>query len=268
MLRATASERTANATFLPFYAAFHTEDVEHDAYYTIQREPRLLSAAQKLTGPRSSYVGSEVFLSLVDRREAPFSADLRQLGVAALCTNRDLPLQMPLGLGQDRLHARHRGAGGRHPRHRRAIEAVLGGTRGECRVEDDQPAVAQLSFAVRYASGRRASPCCGTCFSCTPATVTARLASRSTVCAPFTCKRTVRRFPLPGLITFGRGLEIELEVDELAFAGGSAFLFGAVMEQFFARYVSINSFAETVLRSSSRGEIMRWVPRCGQRPIV
>jgi len=81
-------------------------------------------------------------------------------------------------------------------------------------------------------------------------------------------RRTVRRFPLPGLITFGRGLEIGLEVDELAFAGGSAFLFGAVMEQFFARYVSINSFAETVLRSSSRGEIMRWVPRCGQRPIV
>jgi type VI secretion system protein ImpG len=40
------------------------------------------------------------------------------------------------------------------------------------------------------------------------------------------------------------------------------------MEQFLARHVSINSFTETVLRSGSRGEIMRWVPRCGQRPIV
>ncbi len=78
----------------------------------------------------------------------------------------------------------------------------------------------------------------------------------------------VRRFPLPGPVTFGRGLEVELEVDELAFQGASPFLFGAVMERFLTRYVSINSFTETVLRSDSRGEIMRWVPRCGNRAIV
>jgi type VI secretion system protein ImpG len=78
----------------------------------------------------------------------------------------------------------------------------------------------------------------------------------------------VRRFPLPGPITFGRGLRIELEVDELAFQGVSAFLFGAVMEQFLARYASINCFTETVLHSATRGEIMRWVPRCGERPIL
>ena len=78
----------------------------------------------------------------------------------------------------------------------------------------------------------------------------------------------VRRFPLPGPVSFGRGLEVELEIDEMAFQGGSAFLFGAVMERFLGRYVSINSFVETVLRASGRGEIMRWVPRCGNRPIV
>jgi len=78
----------------------------------------------------------------------------------------------------------------------------------------------------------------------------------------------VRRLPAPGLIAFGRGLHIELELDDLHFQGNSPFLFGAVMEQFFARHVSINSFTETVLRSPGRGEIMRWVPRCGERPIL
>jgi len=78
----------------------------------------------------------------------------------------------------------------------------------------------------------------------------------------------VRRFPIPGPVTFGRGLQIELEVDELAFQGGSAFLLGSVMERFFARHVSLNSFTETVLRSGARGEVMRWVPRCGERPIL
>ncbi|HVK55739.1 MAG TPA: type VI secretion system baseplate subunit TssF, partial [Burkholderiales bacterium] len=87
-------------TFLPLYGAYHTESRDHNAYFTVQREPRLLSAAQKRTGARSSYIGSEVFLSIVDPKEAPYASDLRQLSVTTLCTNRDLPLQMPLGIGK------------------------------------------------------------------------------------------------------------------------------------------------------------------------
>ena len=66
----------------------------------------------------------------------------------------------------------------------------------------------------------------------------------------------------------GAGSSIQVEVDELAFQGASAFLLGCVLEQFFARYVSINSFTETVLRSTARGEIKRWVPRWGERLIL
>src|SRR5262249_25609750 len=63
------------------------------------REQRVLSERQKRHGPRSSYVGSEMFLSLVDRDEGPFGHDLKQLAVDTLCTNRDLPLHMPIGQG-------------------------------------------------------------------------------------------------------------------------------------------------------------------------
>jgi len=78
----------------------------------------------------------------------------------------------------------------------------------------------------------------------------------------------VRRLPMPGPITFGRGLAIDLEVDEMAFQGLSAFLFGSVLENFFARHVSINAFTETTLRSQSRGDIKRWVPRVGTRATI
>ena len=78
----------------------------------------------------------------------------------------------------------------------------------------------------------------------------------------------VRRLPASGPLAFGRGLEIVLEIDELAFEGGSAFLLGSVLEQFFTRHVSINSFTETVLRSHGRGEIKRWTPKWGDRPIL
>ena len=46
------------------------------------------------------------------------------------------------------------------------------------------------------------------------------------------------------------------------------FLLGAVLERFFAKYVSINSFTETVLRSIQRGEIMRWRPTAGLRQVA
>jgi type VI secretion system protein ImpG len=79
-------------------------------------------------------------------------------------------------------------------------------------------------------------------------------------------KPCTRRLPMPGPIVFGRGLEITLEFDENAFRGTGVFLLGAVFERFLARYVSLNSFTETVLRSTERGEIMRWKARPGRRP--
>src|SRR4029077_13047673 len=83
-----------------FYPAY-TSDQEHQqsAYYTTRREPRLVSASAKRRGSRSSYIGTGVFLALGDSAQAPFSGDLRQLSIQALCTNRDLVLQMPIGIG-------------------------------------------------------------------------------------------------------------------------------------------------------------------------
>ena len=78
----------------------------------------------------------------------------------------------------------------------------------------------------------------------------------------------MRRLPGRGPITFGRGLEVQVACDESAFEGVGAFLLGAVLERFFARYVSINSFTETVLSSSTRGEVMRWPVRLGQRHLA
>jgi type VI secretion system protein ImpG len=77
-----------------------------------------------------------------------------------------------------------------------------------------------------------------------------------------------RRAPIPGPIAFARGLEVAVQLDESAFEGAGAFLLGAVLEQFFAKYVSINSFTETVVRSTERGEIMRWPARIGCRHLL
>ncbi len=79
------------------------------------------------------------------------------------------------------------------------------------------------------------------------------------------CFDVVRRVADRGALGFARGLSVTLECDEGAFEGSSMFLLGAVLDRFFAKYVSINSFTETVLRSTRRGEVMRWPHRLGLR---
>ena len=87
--------------FLPFYLAKDMGDTGTGAYYVTNRVPRQQSQKTKLHGRRSrSYGGSEVYLSLVDSTASPFSADIKQLGIEAMCTNRDLPLHMPIGVGK------------------------------------------------------------------------------------------------------------------------------------------------------------------------
>jgi type VI secretion system protein ImpG len=75
-----------------------------------------------------------------------------------------------------------------------------------------------------------------------------------------------RRLPLPGPISFGRGLEITVVLEEAAFEGGGMYLFGSVLEEFFAKYVSINNLTELEVRSDADIEVGRWPVRMGIRP--
>ena len=73
----------AEQQFRPFYSTRHAREQRPGAGYTLRREPRLLGDSQPGGRRLTGYVGSEVFLSLVDPDEAPWAADLRQLSVRA-----------------------------------------------------------------------------------------------------------------------------------------------------------------------------------------
>ena len=273
----TDSERP----FLPFYAAYSADEAgRQSAYFTTRREPRLVTAASRRRGTRTSYIGTEVFLSLVDAAQAPFSGDLRQLSIDTLCTNRDLVLQMPVGIASGDL-VLDMAAPVKQIR-------VVGGPSspyapladGKLTEEALAPAPAPRAswraishLALNYLSLTQSSPEEGAAglrdlleLYASSADVSARRqieGIRSVRIA-----RIVRRLREPGPLAFGRGLEINLNVDELAFEGASAYLLGAVLDRYFARHVSINSFTETVLRSDARGEISRWAMQQGARPTL
>jgi type VI secretion system protein ImpG len=80
-----------------------------------------------------------------------------------------------------------------------------------------------------------------------------------------TSEPIVRQLATEGPITFGRGLEVALTLEEDSFEGIGVYLIGAVLERFFAKYTSINSFTETVLHTDQRQEVARWRMRTGRR---
>ena len=66
-----------------------------------------------------------------------------------------------------------------------------------------------------------------------------------------------------------RGTAVEIELDEQQFTGGSAYLFGAVLERFLAGYCSMNSFAQLTASTNLRKEPMNtWPPRAGNQALL
>ncbi|MGL4511482.1 MAG: type VI secretion system baseplate subunit TssF [Lacipirellulaceae bacterium] len=255
--------------FYPFYSLTDRPGSEHRAYYAVRRTPRVISSYQQKYGTRTTYLGSEMYLSLVDRGQAPYRTDMQVVAVEAYCTNRDLPLRMPVGVGASDFTME--------------IGAPVVSVRCVAGPTAPRPSLAHspgdmvwkllshlgLNYlSITDAEGDRSA-----------ATLREMLRLYSDVQDTATQKQIdgvvevasrpiVRRVPTPGPITFGRGLQITLTFDEERFEGVGTFLLGAVLERFFAKYVSINSFTETTLRTRQRQEVMRWPIRIGRRHIL
>ncbi|MFO1425034.1 MAG: type VI secretion system baseplate subunit TssF [Candidatus Competibacteraceae bacterium] len=251
--------------FLPFYASYdRLSQRDQRSFYTVHRLPRRLSDRQRRHGPRSSYVGSETYLALVDADETPYRGSLRQLAVVTLCTNRDLPLHMPVGRGDTDFNL--------------ASGAPVGSVRCLAGPTPPRPSPAHGDTAWRLISHLTLNYLSLADSDARQGAVALRellalygnLADAAVrkqidgVCSIHAAPIT-RRAPIPGPIAFARGLEVAVTLDESAFEGVGGFILGAVLEQFFAKYTSINSFTETVVKSTERGEIMRWPARIGRR---
>ena len=259
---------SAEQEFLPFYS--RTNQMSHSgklAYYSVRRAPRVLSQRQKEQGPRSSYVGSETFISLVDAEEAPYRHDLKQLALTALCTNRDLPLLMTVGQGRTDFTLQSSAPVA-------AIRCVAGPTRPRASRAEGEFAWRLIShLSLNYLSLLDSADGAGAVAlrdmlllhgGDAEAALQLQVEGvKSISSAPIT-----RRVLTKGPIAFARGIEITVTLDESAFGGSGVFLLGAVLEQFFARYVSLNSFTETVVRTVTRGEIIRWPARTGKRHTI
>lgn len=233
-------------------------------YFTVERRQRTRSSTMR-DDERSTYTGGEVFLSIVDTDRAPYDDQLVQLKVKALCTNRDLPMSAVMRDAPYVLAASGP---------IRGVKFVIGPTRPKPSIaigESGWQLIDHLN--LNHVSLMGDDPESGA------RTLRRLVALHADLQEPhvkkqadgireLSCEPIVLQVPTPGPLAFGRGLNISLVLEERFFEGGSCFLFGCVLERFFARYVALNSFTQTSLSVVERGSIAKWPPRIGSRHLL
>jgi type VI secretion system protein ImpG len=251
--------------FLPLYQCTHHTPPGGNGYFSLRRSPRRPSERQRQQGARvPGYLGDEVFLSLVDGEHGPYRESLRQLSVQAWVTNRDLPVLLPReSSGGERVWQLDA------PGPVQAVHCLRGPTRPVSRRTDGDTGWQLVSQLTQ----NHLSP------GDDPEQAVAALRATLRLYGPsengwvrqvdglhaLKVSTVTRRLPFAGPLSFGSGIALELEVDDTAFHGTSAFLLGCVLERFFARHATINSFTQFTLGSVQRGLIKTWPPRLGSR---
>lgn len=260
------ADGTTQTPIQPFYSAGHRSvPGEQACYYTQQRRQRLFSTRQQKNGTRTPYIGTECFVSLVDGREQA-AQSFRQIDIHALCTNRDLPLQMNLGKGRTDFLLE-----GSAPVE--AVRCISGPT-------SPRPSPAfgdtawklvshlSLNYLSLRDSGDAGAELLRELLSLYADPNDPIMARQLEGVRSISYQPIVERVPGGGPISYGRGLKIALNFDDAAFEGTGIVILAAVLERFFARYASINSFTRMELRSVTRGEIKLWPLRPGARPTL
>ncbi|MFT5299933.1 MAG: type VI secretion system protein ImpG [Mariniblastus sp.] len=255
--------------FQPFYGVDASQEQGSNAFYTSRRVPRLASERQQRLGSRTNYLGSECYIAMVDGHQAALHPDIEQLEIMAMCTNRDLPLSIPVGKADTDFTLE--------------IGAPVKSVRVLAGPTVPKPSVANEAGELQWRLVNHLSLNYLSIVDTDEQRGAAALRDLLKLYSNFDelsiqkqidgvrsveSRAITRRLPLPGPISFGRGLEISVTLDDGHFEGYGVFLLGAVLSKFFARYVSINSFTETVLKTDERDEVMRWLPTIGAQKIL
>ena len=252
-----------------FYPFYRVVDGRRgiNSFYTTRREVRLLSNAEELRGRKSSYLGSHLYVSLVDGRQNQLETSFRQLSVNALCTNRHLPLSMSRPEDSDSdfevdydlvkkicfigSPTVPRNAQDRGSLIWRMVNQLHSNYHSVIGDSEDQSGQGLRDVLIPFAES-----------------INLDLLKQVEALIDIKSRPITRRFHTDGPASFVRGQEIQLTFDEQVFGDGGFFVLGLIISEFLRRYVMINAFVETVLVSKQRGEIIRWKPKTGRKAIL
>lgn len=258
----------------PLYSARSDGTPSNGLFFAIRRLPRRRSREEAAQGGQSDYTGTDIFLSLVEPADLDTDEGVAELSVRALCSNRHLTEQLPVGEGgadfrllEDTTIEFRCALGPTPPREpllsqqRGRTEAVYGGASTWRLI--NMLSLNHLGLLDR--GGGRNAQALREILSLFADLADSATERRIRALRAIDAQPIVRRVRHRAGTGAARGTEITVTIDEKGFEGAGAFLLGAVLDRFFAEYAGINHFTQLVVRSVERGEIMRWPPRVGAR---
>ena len=237
----------------------------HDAIFYVPRlAMRKLSSKRRKLLKRGDYIGTETWLSLTAPGNPARMADVKELAIRALVTNRDLACELTFR-GTEHF------APPEGPVRTVSIlrspskpRAPLGLDDGAWRVIGHlTPNYATLAPEDRNDPGPLRDH-----LALYGPRDDAALRRQIDGITGVTSRAIIRRVPGRGQMAVARGSRITLTLDDPSFDNGRLFLFSAVVERFLADFAAINSFTETIVETPGEGVVARWPARIGRRHTI
>ena len=261
----------------PLYSAPVESGAESGLWYTVRRLPRRRTVEEKKYGAASDYTGTDMFISIGEPAGVEDDDSVSELSVRALCSNRHLTEHLPVGEG---------GADFRLLDDVTLdVLCILGPTPprgpvvGQLRSRSETAHTGTVTWRlinmlslnhlglVERAAGQNGQSLRETLslFADLQDSATER---KIRGVRSVDSRAAVRRVQHRTGSGIARGTEIVVTLDEKSFEGSGAFLLGAILDRFLSEYSALNHFTQTVIRTTERGEIMRWPVRMGlRRPL-
>jgi type VI secretion system protein ImpG len=250
-----------NYEFQPFYFAAEKEN-RAAGFFLTRRSTRKLTDYEMQHSPISEYLGSDVFLSLSGEAARPGNlGKLDALLVRARCSNRHVP-----SLHSEILFDPDVGAPVT------AIQTIAKTTPRPSHIQGRLIWRVVSHLALNYRSllsgeGESGAAVLREMLGLYLPNENDPAAAKIRALRKATAETLFHRLPVTGPIAYGRGLTIGLELDETPFKDSGVFLMGAVLDRFFSRFVTVNSFVQTRLFTPQR-EVFRWPISKGLRQML
>lgn len=247
--------------YLPFY------DIKHRT--SEQPRPRFWHMKHKNNTNRdkSAEIISNVYLSFTDLDFNPLTDSESVVTVKTLCTNGNVPSQLPFGGSEPHLQLT---AGTAPLTTIKCLTPFTPTIYPTLRNEARWKLISHLSLnhlsLVETNGGTEALKEMFKLYNLKNSIVVDRIIDGL---LKVSSRQITTRSPEGFVNALAQGLEITLHFDETQFIGSGLFLFGQILERFFSGYVSINSFTKLIVTTSqTEGIRFQWFPRVGERILL
>ncbi|HEU0184855.1 MAG TPA: type VI secretion system baseplate subunit TssF [Blastocatellia bacterium] len=245
--------------FQPFYSFGHSyeRDQASSFWYATRR-----------SSPRKDDQGTDVYISFVDLNFNLRMPGVETVTVGALCTNRDLPGQLPFGSREGDFEVENAGPLSRVRCLRKPTDTFRPPMRRGAHWRlISHLTLNRLSLVDEHKEG--APEALREILLLYDFMDSAATRKHIRGIDRVSSRRVVRQTGSRIGTGFVRGVETTIDFDETQYVGSGVFLFASVLERFLGLYASVNSFNQLVARTKQReGELRRWTPRAGDQILL